>query len=232
MRTLLRTSRLAVLSLLLFGPPSARAEPITISSGTITGHVLLSAAQFDIQGSGFSFTGVVEGFLGNPASCTPCLSPVADLGAQLDQFSTGAGTGLIEGVTYPLVYVGFSSGTFTTPTATLTELGSTLVQVPFTFTGVMNGFLEHPLIRPSDALPIFTVDLRGSGQASARFFGLVDDNGVRAYSVFPDSIRYEFTTSEPIPEPGTLLLVGGALGALILVRAGSRRGARGRATRG
>ena len=227
MRTLLRTSRLAVLSLLLFGPPSARAEPITISSGTITGHVLLSAAQFDIQGSGFSFTGVVEGFLGNAASCTPCLSPVADLGAQLDQFSTGAGTGLIEGVTYPLVYVGFSSGTFTTPTATLTELGSTLVEVPFTFSGVMNGYVEDPLIRPSDALPIFTVNLDGSGRASAGFFGLLDDNGARVYTVSPPLIRYEFTRTEPVPEPGTLLLVGGTLAGLTLARARSRRGRRG-----
>ncbi len=150
------------------------------------------------------------------------MSPVADLGATFDQFSSGGGTGVIEGVTYPLVYVGFSSGTFTTPTATLTELGSSLVDVPFTFAGVMNGFLEHPLTRPSDALPIFTVELGGSGRASARFFGLVDDNGARVYRVFPDSIRYDFTRSEPVPEPGTLLLVGGALGGLILVRAGSR----------
>jgi hypothetical protein len=110
------------------------------------------------------------------------------------------------------------------------ELGSTLVEVPFTFTGVMNGFLEHPLIRPSDALPIFTVDLGGSGMASASFFGFVDDNGRRAYSVFPHFITYEFTTSEPVPEPGTLLLVGSALSALILVRAGSRRGPKGRST--
>jgi hypothetical protein len=231
MRTLLRSTGPAVLSLLLFQPAAGRADPIVISSGTIAGHVLLSVAQLDIQGSGFSFTGALDGFLGNAAACTPCLSPVADLGATLDQFSSGGGTGVIEGVTYPLVYVGFASGTFTTPTATLTELGSTLVEVPFTFTGVMNGYLEHPLIRASDAPPIFTVELAGSGQASARFFGLVDDNGERAYSVFPDSIPYEFTTSEPVPEPRNVLLVGGALGGLILVRAGSRRGPRSRATR-
>jgi hypothetical protein len=125
MRTLLRSTGPAVLSLLLFQPAAGRADPIVISSGTIAGHVLLSVAQLDIQGSGFSFTGALDGFLGNAAACTPCLSPVADLGATLDQFSSGGGTGVIEGVTYPLVYVGFSSGTFTTPTATLTELGST-----------------------------------------------------------------------------------------------------------
>jgi hypothetical protein len=223
MRTLLRTTCPAVLSLLLFLPTAGRADPIVISSGTIAGHVLLSMAQLDVQGSGFSFIGSVDGFLGNTASCTPCASPVADLGATFDQFSTGGGTGVIEGVTYPLVYVGFSSGTFTTPTATLSELGSSLVEVPFTFTGVMNGYLEHPLTRPSDALPIFTVNLGGGGRASARFFGLLDDNGARVYSVFPDSIRYEFTTSEPVPEPGTLLLVGATLGGLGLARAGARR---------
>jgi len=209
--------------LLLCHPTPGRADPIVISSGTIAGHVLISVAQFDVQGSGFSFTGSLEGFLGNAASCTPCASPVADLGATLDQFSTGGGTGVIEGVTYPLVYVGFSSGTFTAPTATLTELGSSLVEAPFTFTGVMNGYLEHPLIRPSDALPIFTVNLAGSGRASAGFFGLVDDNGARVYSVFPDSIRYEFTGSEPVPEPGTLLPVGSTLAGLSLARAGARR---------
>ena len=223
MRTLLRTTCPAVLSLLLLHPTGARADPILITSGTIAGHVLLSAAQFDIQGSGFSFTGVLEGYLGNAAACTPCASPVADLGATLDQFSSGGGTGVIEGVTYPLVYVGFSSGTFTTPTAMLTDLGSSLIEVPFTFAGVMNGYLEHPLIRPADAPPIFTVSLGGSGMASAQFFGLIDDSGARVYSVFPDSIRYEFTNAEPTPEPGTLLLVGGALGGLFLARAGARR---------
>src|SRR5215203_2955879 len=223
MRTLLRTACPAVLSLLLFPPTAVQADPIVISPGTITGHVLLSTAHLDIQGSGFSFTGSLDGFLANTAACTPCASPVADLGATLDQFSTGSGTGMIEGVTYPLVYVGFSSGLFTTPTATLTDLGSSLVEVPFTFTGVMNGFLEDPLIRSSDALPIFTVNLAGSGRASARFFGLLDDNGARVYSVFPDSIRYEFTRSEPVPEPGTLLLVGSTLAGLSLARAGARR---------
>ena len=226
MKTLLRTACPAVLSLLLFPPTAVQADPIVISPGTITGHVLLSTAHLDIQGSGFSFTGSLDGFLANTAACTPCGSPVADLGATLDQFSTGSGTGMIEGVTYPLVFVGFSSGSFTTPTAMLTELGSSLVDVPFTFSGVMNGYLEDPLIRPSDALPIFTLNLGGSGRASARFLGLVDDNGARVYSVFPDSIRYEFTRSEPVPEPGTLLLVGSALGGLMLARAGSRRGRR------
>lgn len=97
-----------------------------------------------------SFVGSVEGFLGNAAACSPCASPVVDLGATLDPFSTGGGTGGIDGVSYSLVYIGFPSGTFSTGTAPLTELGVSVVEVPFTFSGVMNGYLEHPLIRPSD----------------------------------------------------------------------------------
>ena len=97
-----------------------------------------------------SFVGSVEGFLGNAAACSPCASPVVDLGATLDPFSTGGGTGVIDGVSYSLVYIGFPSGTFSTGTAPLTELGVSVVEVPFTFSGVMNGYLEHPLIRPSD----------------------------------------------------------------------------------
>ena len=206
-------------------PAIAQADPIVIPSGTIVGNAYASAASIDVQGPEFSFTGFVEGYLANLASCIPCASPtpVVDLGATFDRFSSGGGTGVIEGITYPLVYVGFSSGTFTTPTATLTELGESLVDVPFTFTAVMNGYLEHPLTRPSDAPPIFTVDLAGSGRASARFFGLIDENGARSFSVLPRSPQYEFMQSQPVPEPGTLLLVGGAIGALAARRLSRRK---------
>src|SRR5829696_8327131 len=84
MRTLLRTTCPAALALLLLQPTTGRADPIVISSGTIAGHVLLSSAQLDIQGSGFSFTGSLDGFLATTASCTPCMSPVADLSATFD----------------------------------------------------------------------------------------------------------------------------------------------------
>ena len=63
----------------------------------------------------------------------------------------------------------------------LTKLGTSVVELPFIFNGVMNGYLEHPLIRPSDAPPIFTVSLAGRGTGSARFFGLIDENGQRSF---------------------------------------------------
>src|SRR4029450_1254794 len=97
----------------------------------------------------------------------------------------------------------------TTATATLTELGSTLVEVPFAFTAVMNGYLESPVTRPSDAPPIFTLQLTGSGRASASFIGLTDETSPTGRSFSLGSfMRYDFVQPQPVPEPGTLFLVG------------------------
>ena len=113
------------------------------------------------------------------------------------------------------MHVAFGSGTITTPTVTLTELGQSLVDVPFSFTAVMNGYLESPVTRPSNAPPIFTVELTGSGRASASFIGLIDENSPTGRSFSLGSfMQYEFVQPQPVPEPGTLFLVGGAIAAL------------------
>ena len=214
-------------------PTGAQADPIVISSGTILGNPSVSQLAIGVQGPGFSFLSTpIGGFLANIGSCTPCVdddlvpSATVDLGATLDSsgFEGGAISGVIEGITYPLVHVAFGSGTITTPTATLTDLGESLVEVPFSFTAVMNGYLESPVTRPSDAPPIFTLNLTGSGRASASFIGLVDENGPdgRTFSL-GSHMQYEFVQPQPVPEPGTLFLVGGAIAALAARRSLRRR---------
>ena len=224
------TCAVAVSLWFLAYPTGARADPIAISSGVILSAPGISLFVMDVQGPGFSFVSTpIGGFLANIGSCTPCVddafvpSAVVDLGATLEPSGQGAIQGVIEGVTYPWTFVTFSSGTFTTPTATLTELGESLVEVPFTFSAVMNGYLEDPLTRPSDAPPLFTLDLTGSGKASASFIGLADDEHGRTFSLGSD-MRYEFVQAQPVPEPGTLFLVGGAIAALAARRSlASRR---------
>lgn len=207
-------------------PGVAQADPIVISSGTIVGYTVSSEAFIDVQGPEFSFTGSYDLFRANYGVCAPCASPVVDLGGNFHPVDSGsgAGTGVIEGHNYPQVYVEFSSGTFTTPTATLTELGASLVDVPFTFTAVMNGYLEGPLDRPREVRPVFTVDLAGSGRASGLFFGEIDENHADGRSFWNSQLLYEFAQPQPVPEPGTLLLVGGTIGALAVRRSlGGRR---------
>ena len=102
----------------------AHADPIVISSGFIVGNPTsgVSSLVMNVQGPAFSFWtngGPIGGFLANIGSCTPCVdasfvpSPVVNLGATLETqklgFELGSGTGLVEGVNYPHVWVGFES---------------------------------------------------------------------------------------------------------------------------
>jgi hypothetical protein len=207
----------------LASPTVAHADPVVISSGVAIGNAAgpgVSHLFMNVQGPEFFlFTsgGPIGGFLPNIDECSPCASAVVNLGATLNSsgFDDGSGTGLIEGVTYPQVFVRFSSGTITTPSATLTELGESLVELPFSFSAMMNGYLESPVTRPSDAPPIFTVELTGSGKASASFIGLADEVSPTGRSFSLGSfMQYDFVQPQPVPEPGTLFLVGGAIAAL------------------
>ena len=218
----------------------AHADPIVISSGVATGHAQgagVSHLIMNVQGPAFSFLtsgGPIGGFLPNIDECSPCgkfqdgvfvPSGVVDLGATLDTqkllMEPGSGTGVIEGVTYPHVWVGFESGTITTPTVTLTELGESFVDVPFSFNTQMHGYLGD--LVQGNLERVFTVELTGSGRASATFIGLADDEHGQTFSM-SSFIRYDFVQPQPVPEPGTLFLVGGAIVALAARRSlASRR---------
>jgi hypothetical protein len=69
---------------------------------------------------------------------------------------------------------------------------------PFSFTGTLSGFR---VLDVRDPQQLFTASVSGTGTVEALFLGGPDQR----YSV--DRLDYEFA---PTPEPGTLLLVGGA----------------------
>ena len=93
------------------------------------------------------------------------------------------------------------------------DSGVSLVEVPSALRRDERVSPERARRRPGDAPPIFTLELTGSGRASARFIGLFVDEVGQTFSL-GSLMRYEFVQPQPVPEPGTLFLVGGAIAAL------------------
>ena len=138
--------------------------------------------------------------------------------------AAGAVCRTFNGVHYDELYFGISQsgGTFVTPSFTLTgEIGLQTIELPFTFTGFVTAF-SSPSAQPENV--VFTATLFGVGTARATFFGLPPEPG-RPMTFNTGALDYVFSpVGAPIPEPGTLALLG--TGALLMIAGKNRRGSR------
>ena len=130
----------AVLALVLALCPRAHADPLTITSGTITIDGLLGPAAFTLSGDDFSLGGHVRQSIGS-LSCFPCSAASSvTLHGPLSDTSFGGETGKFNGVSYPALFftgvMNVDSPSF--PGAML--LDSTTVTLPFSFAAVMSGY--------------------------------------------------------------------------------------------
>jgi hypothetical protein len=224
MKALARVAFVPTVLAAILGIPSVTAAepiPVQITAGSLEmgniGGILSLAGDH-----GFTFTGgvtVVGGVFGPRNACTPCLP-----GEPVSLSSTWggndlAGTATFQGVTYTQVGSLASGHAF----GTVTFSGPAPLAPP------LEG-LSSTVIAPFDFAGQFSFPAMGGGAGEvAALFG----SGTATIGLFRSSLdipwsyanaSFTFDQVDPVPEPGTLLLVGTALAGL----AARRRRAAGR----
>jgi hypothetical protein len=225
-----RRQRVAALILGLLVPAmnAASAEPVAIMSGQLTSAATSHAAEFRLTGTdGFELAGSWPGFF-IPCDCRigGTLDASSRFAYEQVPFVLGDPFAFGRGVVGGQPVAGFLSGAlvFSTPQATIPTLQLPTDQdtrftlmLPFTFSGRVQGYEDlqgGPPVPP----PLFDVALFGIGMARIEFIGLTLEDGRTPLTYL--STTYEFA---PVPEPGTLALLGTAVGGAFAARLRRRR---------
>jgi hypothetical protein len=210
----------------LFAPNApAAADPITITGGTIVqpGGSGFNPGSGNIFGTqNFSWIGNIDPNASFGTLCDLRCSPgtTADLGPDIIGTATGD-------VTYQdqQFRIGGSADSFgqltlnfTSEAVLLPPAGSSATfTAPFTVSGSLN-FPRPPVFGQPTPLP---VPVSGAGTVTA-LFGPSPFSPVVGPGWQLRQLTYEFSDA-PVPEPGTMLLVGGGLAALVRKRLQSKQ---------
>lgn len=197
--------------------PSVHADPIVITSGSLTVTGIFGSPSYSFSGQNFSVT-ATPGDPGNTPNCLPCPSgtPV-NISSFLAGSSLGQGSATINGMTFNNL---FFSGVFSLAAENVVlPVGTTNITVtaPFFFSGFIQGCEGNSLDCVTQVFG--NTDLVGQGIATANFTFSETVNGVSLYNF--RSVTYQF---QEIPEPMTaLLLASGLIGLGAKLKARSKR---------
>jgi hypothetical protein len=170
-----------------------------------------------LVGEGFAFDARVAWLEGNvgPFACSPCRpGDLLNAGGILSTTVFGNGSLTLNGVTYPV------TESLDSPATLFMELSGSLVAPVFAGTGTS---VTVPLTMKSNVLIDLqqSATLRGSGTATVFFTPDAFPPG-EAPTWTATRVQYDFTDPAPVPEPATLLMVGGGLAAAALAKRRTR----------
>jgi hypothetical protein len=202
--------------------PSVRADPIVITSGSISLPGAFGGTFYSLTGQNFSINGAGEGGFSSARNCTPCLGG-SSLGVNtvITGDGLGSATVIINGMTFQGLSIRgnlqLGGGGFTVP-AVLTNVTLTS---GFSLSASIFG-CPGPQLPCDPANAVFSTTLQGSGTATLKLlFSGVNANGTPLF--FFQSLVYHFGESE-VPEPMTItLLAAGMLGLGAKIRLSTRK---------
>jgi hypothetical protein len=185
-------------------PATATADPLVITSGTLTVAGLSGGPHYSFTGLNFvAFGGGEQGSSGPQMSCFPCTA-----GAAISVGGFFAGSSIRGGATIDGTFFSIVGGTFIISGPPIIVPNSTTnvtLTGPFTFSGDMHLCPSNCDINP----PFFTVDIVGSGTLTLNLQVFTLQNGNRIFQF--QNVTYNFQAPEPTPEPMSILLLGGGL---------------------
>ena len=204
-------------------PSAAGADPVRITSGFLSVDGLSTPGPFQLIGDNVNLAGFSQSQTAGPTWCFPCEpGDTIDLGSRyLADF--GRGTATVNGTHYPNVMLAgpviFSAPSVTAPATP----GPFTVERPFTFEATVRGIADYNL--PTERTVFGGLQLFGHGTVTASFAASPVSSEQPLLFSF-DSVRYDFSAADPVPEPATLVLLGSGLAALAGRHARHRRSSR------